>query len=327
MDRKLDALLYALMQNMMIAVSGEKLARDLGVSHSTLARWIDKLRQAGMDIRGELFTGYRLVRLPDVILPQLFRSRLRTSLIGKSIYHFYSVNSTNAFAARLFAHGHNVPEGTIIIAEAQTEGRGRLGRPWHSEREAGLYFSIVLYPKTPPSLAPLFTLATAVAMHNAIERATRLDVDIKWPNDLLIDNRKVCGILSEIHAEVDLVKTMIVGVGVNVNHEHLPADIAERATSLRIASGRIQSRIEILLEFLEEFESLYMGFERKGPRTIIEHWMRLSSFASARKIEVHNGVRKISGITRGLNPLGALRIEQKDGHIEEVYSGDVVQWE
>ncbi len=327
MDRKLDALLYALMQNMMIAVSGEKLARDLGVSHSTLARWIDKLRQAGMDIRGELFTGYRLVRLPDVILPQLFRSRLRTSLIGRCVYHFYSVDSTNAFAARLFAHDHKVAEGTIIIAEAQTEGRGRLGRAWHSEREAGLYFSMVLYPKTPPSLAPLFTLATAVAMHNAIERDTRLNVDIKWPNDLLIDNRKVCGILSELQAEVDRIKTMIIGVGVNVNHEHLPADIAQRATSLRIASGRIQSRIEILLEFLEEFESLYMGFERKGPRTIIEHWMRLSSFASARKIEVHNGVRKISGITRGLNPLGALRIEQKDGHIEEVYSGDVVQWE
>jgi BirA family biotin operon repressor/biotin-[acetyl-CoA-carboxylase] ligase len=327
MDRKLDELLYALMQNMMIAVSGEKLAQDLGVSHSTLVRWVDKLRQAGIDIRGELFTGYRLVRLPDVILPQLFRSRLRTSLIGRCVYHFYSVDSTNAFAARLSAHDHKVPEGTIIIAEAQTEGRGRLGRVWHSEREAGLYFSMVLYPKTPPSLAPLFTLATAVAMHNAIERDTQLNVDIKWPNDLLIDNRKVCGILSEIQAEVDLVKTMIIGVGVNVNHEHLPADIAERATSLRIASGRIQSRIEILLEFLEEFESLYMGFERKGPRTIIEHWMRLSSFASARKIEVHNGVRKISGITRGLNPLGALRIEQKDGHIEEVYSGDVVQWE
>ena len=176
-------------------------------------------------------------------------------------------------------------------------------------------------------LAPSVTLATAVAMHNAIERDTRLDVDIKWPNDLLIDNRKVCGILSEIQAEVDLLKTMIIGVGVNVNHEHFPEGIAQRATSLRIASGRIQSRIEILVEFLEEFESLYMGFERKGPRLIIDHWMRLSSFANGRKIEVHDGVRKICGITRGLNPLGALRVEQKDGQIQEIYSGDVVQWE
>jgi len=327
MDRKLDELLHALMQNMMITVSGEKLARDLGVSHSTLQRWIDKLREAGIEIRGELFTGYRLVRLPDVLLPQLIRPRLRTAEIGRNLYHFYSVDSTNAFAARPLAHGRKVPEGTLIIAEAQTEGRGRLGRSWHSEREAGLYFSMVLFPKAPPSLAPLFTLGTAVAMHNAIERDTRLDVDIKWPNDLLIDGKKMCGILSEIQAEVDLVRTMIIGVGVNVNHESLPEEIAGRATSLRIASGRIQSRLEILLEFLEEFERLYMAFERKGPRTIIDQWTRLSSFAQGRKIEIHDGVRKIAGVTRGLNPLGALRIEQKDGRVEEVYSGDLVKWE
>src|SRR5262244_1667581 len=248
MDRKLDELLFALMQNMTIAVSGEKLARDLGVSHSTLVRWVEKLRAAGITIRGELFTGYRLVRLPDVLLPQLIRPRLHTRLMGRNLFHFYHVDSTNLFAARLLAHGRRVPEGTVIIAESQTAGRGRLGRTWHSEREAGLYFSIVLFPKVPPSLAPLFTLATAVAMHNAVERYTGLDVDIKWPNDLLIGRQKLCGILSEIQAEVDLVKTMIIGVGVNANHERLPEDIAGRATSLRIASGRIQSRLEILLE-------------------------------------------------------------------------------
>src|SRR5438132_10945931 len=249
MDGKLDEVLYALMQNMTIAVSGERLARDLDVSHSTLARWIDKLRDTGIEIRGELFTGYRLVRLPDVLLPQLIRPRLRTTMMGRTLFHFYSVDSTNAFASRLLAHGRKVPEGTVIIAESQTAGRGRLGRSWHSEREAGLYFSVVLFPKTPPSLAPLFTLAAAIAMHSAIERSTGLDIDIKWPNDLLVTGNKFCGILSEIQAEVDLVKYMVIGVGVNVNHERHPTEIAGRATSLRIASRRIQSRIEILLEF------------------------------------------------------------------------------
>src|SRR5205809_1622677 len=193
MNRKLDELLYALMQNMMIAVSGEKLARDLSVSHSTLARWVDKLREAGVEIRGELFTGYRLVRLPDVLLPQLIRPPLRTTMIGRNLYHFYSVGSTNAFAARLLAHRRNVSEGTVIIAESQSAGRGRLGRSWHSEREAGMYFSMVLFPKAPPSLAPLFTLGTAVAMHNAVEHYSGPDVDIKWPNDLLVGNQKLCG--------------------------------------------------------------------------------------------------------------------------------------
>jgi BirA family biotin operon repressor/biotin-[acetyl-CoA-carboxylase] ligase len=327
MDRKLDELLFALMQNMTLTVSGEKLAKDLHVSHSTLVRWIEKLREAGIEIRGELFTGYRLVRLPDVLLPQLIRPRLHTRLIGRNLYHFYDVDSTNSFAARLIAHRRSVPEGTIVIAEAQTAGRGRLGRSWHSQREAGIYFSMVLFPKAPPSLAPLFTLATAVAMHNAVERYTGLDIDIKWPNDLLTGQKKICGILSEIQAEVDLVKTMIIGVGLNANHEELPEDIAGRATSLRIASGRIQSRIEILLEFFEEFETIYMDFERKGPRSIIDQWTRFSSFANGRKIEIHDGVRKINGITRGLNPLGALKIEQKGGQIEEVYSGDVASWE
>jgi BirA family biotin operon repressor/biotin-[acetyl-CoA-carboxylase] ligase len=305
MDRKLDELLFALMQNMMLAVSGEKLAEDLGVSHSTLVRWIEKLREAGMEIRGELFTGFRLVRLPDVLLPQLIRPRLNTRIVGRSLYHFYDVDSTNRFASRLIEHGHRVPEGTVVIAESQSAGRGRLGRSWHSEREAGIYFSMILFPKAPPSLAPLFTLGTAVAMHNAIERYSGLDVDIKWPNDLLIGRQKICGILSEIQAEVDQVKTMIIGVGLNANHERLPDDIADRATSLRIASGRIQSRLEILLEFFEEFENIYMDFERKG----------------------HDGVRRVAGVTCGLNPLGALRIEQPGGRVEEVYSGDVVNWE
>jgi BirA family biotin operon repressor/biotin-[acetyl-CoA-carboxylase] ligase len=327
MDRKLDELLYALMQNMTIAVSGEKLARDIGVSHSTLVRWVEKLRAAGIEIRGELFTGYRLMRLPDVLLPQLIRPRLNTRLIGRSLYHFYNIDSTNLFAARLLQHGRKVPEGTVILAESQTAGRGRLGRSWHSAREDGIYFSMVLFPKAPPSLAPLFTLATAVAMHDAVERYTGLDIDIKWPNDLLIAGRKFCGILSEMQAEVDLVKTMIVGVGVNVNHQSFPEEIRDRATSLRIVSGRIQSRIEILVEFFEQFETIYMDFERKGPAGIIDRWTRFSSFANGRKIEIHDGVRKITGITRGLNPLGALRVEEKGGHIEEVYSGDLVAWQ
>src|SRR5215831_21392089 len=126
MDRKLDELLHALMQNMMIALSGEKLARDLGVSYSTLVRWVDKLRAAGIEIRGELFTGYRLVRLPDVLLPQIIRPRLATRIVGRNLYHFYGVDSTNSFAGRLIAHRRTVPEGTVIVAEAQTAGRGRL---------------------------------------------------------------------------------------------------------------------------------------------------------------------------------------------------------
>ena len=143
MDRKLDELVFALMQNMTIAVSGEKLARDLGISHSMLARWIDKLRSYGLEIRGELFTGYRLTRLPDVMLPQLIRPRLRTQSLGRTLYHFYTVDSTNAFAMRLVGRDRKIVDGAVVIAETQTEGRGRRGRSWHSEPENGLYFSML----------------------------------------------------------------------------------------------------------------------------------------------------------------------------------------
>lgn len=327
MDRKLDELLFVLMQNMTIAVSGEKLARDLGVSHSTLARWIDKLRSARVEILGELFTGYRLTRLPDVLLPQVLRPRLRTSRLGRTLYHFYSVDSTNAFALRLLGHGRNVPDGTLILAESQTAGRGRMGRSWHSEAESGLYLSLVLRPAISPGLAPLFSLGCAVALHHAIERHTRVDADIKWPNDVLVGGKKVAGILAEIQAEVDRIHFLVIGAGLNVNHTALPSDLAERATSLRLASGRTQSRLEILLEFLEQFEALIDRFNAEGPEVIVSEWTNHSTFARGRRVEISDGFRTVEGITRGLNPIGALRVETAAGRVEEVYSGEVRKWE
>jgi BirA family biotin operon repressor/biotin-[acetyl-CoA-carboxylase] ligase len=260
------------------------------------------------------------------MLPQFIRTSLMTHTLGKNLFHFFSVDSTNAFASRLLNHGRKVPDGTVIIAESQTAGKGRRGRSWHSEQEYGLYFSVVLRPRIPPGFAPLFTLGTAVAMHNAIESTTGLQVDIKWPNDLLVNGMKVCGILAEMQAEFDRVNSLIIGVGVNVNHAGFPADIAETATSLRIASGQNQSRIRLLVEFLEELENLLMRFEKYGPSSIIETWTRDSSFANGRRLEINDGFRVIEGTTRGLNPFGALRLETWHGKIEEVYSGDVVSW-
>lgn len=330
MDRKLDELLYSLMQNMTIVVSGEKLARDLDVSHSSVVRWVDKLRESGVEVRGEPFTGYRLVRVPDVLLPQLLRSRLHTEVFGRTLYHFFDVDSTNAFADRLLMHRKKAPHGTVVVAERQTAGRGRLGREWYSEREAGLYLTLILRPFRPSIrtvVAPMLTLAAAVAMHDAIERETGLAVDIKWPNDLLVGHKKVCGILAEMQSDPDTIRTAIIGVGVNVNHARLPASIEDHATSLRIESGRVHSRLEILVSFLEGFERLFDRFVAAGPQCVADHWTRSSSFANGRTIEIDDGVRRIRGVTRGLNPLGALRVEQEDGQTLEAYSGAVVHWE
>ena len=328
MDRKLDELLSFLMQNMTIVVSGEKIARDLGVSHATLIRWIDKLRRSGVEIRGKLFTGYCLVRLPDVLLPQIIRPRLRTKVFGRTIHHLYRVDSTNAFAFRLSSEPTGAAlHGTLVVAEEQTAGRGRMGRRWYSEPASGLYLSLILQPRLPPHVAPLLNLAAAVSMHDVVERVTGLDVDVKWPNDLLVGRRKVCGILSEMEAEIDVLRRIVIGVGVNINHTAMPEEIRDRATSLRMASRRGWSRIEILIDFLEDFERLYNEFAARGSGVVVDKWMACSSFAEGHKIRVDDGLRTIEGVSRGLTARGALMVERSGGTIEEVYSGDVIDWE
>lgn len=318
--------MLSLCRNMTVPVSGEKLAAELGCSHSSIARLVDRLRKRGVEIQGEPFAGFRLMRLPDVILPEHLSQRRHTGHLGREIHHLYDVDSTNRYAAGLLSGGNRPRHGTVILAEHQTAGKGRLGRRWESPPGKGLYLTIVLCPEIPSNLAPLMTLAAAVAAHETVERVTGLDVDIKWPNDLLVGRRKISGILCELHAELDRVRYVTVGIGINVNQDQFPEEIRESATSLSIETGRSWSRIEVLLDFLAAFERLYTRFESRGPAVVTEGWTRASSFASGREIEVNDGVRTIRGVTEGLSVLGALRIRVEGGGIEEVSSGDVIRW-
>lgn len=315
-----------LVGNMTVDVSGERLARELGISHSRLLRSVNKLRAIGVDIQGEPFSGFRLQRLPDVLLPGLITPRLHAGKIGRAIHHLYEADSTNGYALDLRMSG-DAGHGAVVIAEGQRAGRGRRGRTWLSEPCAGLYMSLVLEPDISCALAPLLTLGAAVAAHDAVERVTGLAVDVKWPNDLLVGQKKVCGVLSELQAELDHVSSMVIGIGINVNQERFPPELEGRASSLRIQAGVPQSRVELFLAFLAGFERLYESFLSEGPEAIIVRWTEASSFAFGRTIEIDDLVRRVRGVTEGLNPLGALRIRQQDGTVQEVYSGDVLYWE
>jgi len=326
-DRQMDQILASLSANMTLAVSGEKLAQELGISHSRVLRLVERLRSAGVEIQGEAFSGFRLMRLPDILMPPRVAERLHTGRFGRTMYHLYTIDSTNAFADLLLAEEGAAPHGTVVLAEQQTAGRGRLGRTWVSAPGAGLYMTLVLRPQIPSYLAPLMTLAAAVAAHESLERVTGLDVDVKWPNDLLIGSLKVGGILCELQAELDRVRSITVGMGINVNHEAFPEDIRDVATSLAMAGDRKYSRIEVLIDFLATLERLYTRFVARGPGVVVDAWSGASSFAEGRRLEVHDGVRKIAGVTAGLTELGALRIRNAAGVIEEVYSGDVLGWE
>jgi BirA family biotin operon repressor/biotin-[acetyl-CoA-carboxylase] ligase len=261
----------------------------------------------------------------NLLLPESILPHLKSRRFGTTIHHFLETGSTNDAARQLAEQG--APEGTLVLAEEQTQGRGRLGRTWLSERGAGIYASILLRPALKPRAAAVLTLVAAVAASEAIEQACGLRADIKWPNDLLLDGRKCCGILSEMQAERDDIQYVIVGIGINVNHTVFPAELGQRATSLRIEGKQTYSRVTVLCEFLLRFELLYDDLQQSSHTTVLRRWVDRSSFAFGKQVTVDLGrEKKLEGQTAGLSELGNLKLKLADGRVEEVMSGDIVVW-
>jgi BirA family transcriptional regulator, biotin operon repressor / biotin---[acetyl-CoA-carboxylase] ligase len=322
-DRRLAALLTLLAENATIVISGARIAREIGVSRSTVWRWVEKLRELGVRAKGHPRTGYVLEKVPDILTPDMLRQRLKGSLFGKRIYHFFKVDSTNRVALDLGHAGE--PEGAVILAEEQTAGRGRIGRTWHSERAAGIYVTLLLRPKLAPVQAPLLTIMAGLAARTAIEAQTGLSVDLKWPNDLLIGGKKVGGILTEMHAEPGQVRLVIVGLGLNVNQEKFPSELRGVATSLRAETGKLQARLELLVRLLREFESDYNRFLREGPAAVVDRFAAVSSYAQGKRVRVSNGKETFTGITAGLAPEGLLQVKRDNGQLVTVIAGDVAE--
>ena len=254
-DRRIDALLTLLSENSTIVISGEKIAKEIGVTRQQVWRWVQKMRELGVRVKGHARTGYHIERVPDILVPQLLSHRLFGTPFARRIYHYFKVDSTNTVAMQLGAQGE--PHGAIVLAEEQTAGRGRAGRKWISEKSAGIHCSILLRPQIPPAHAPLLTLVAGLAARDAA--AEDLDVlpDIRWPNDLLVEGRKFCGILTEMHAEPDRMYYAVVGIGINVNQTKMPAELADLATSLRMETGKVHSRLELLLRLLRHLDRYY----------------------------------------------------------------------
>jgi BirA family biotin operon repressor/biotin-[acetyl-CoA-carboxylase] ligase len=320
--RKIDKLLNLMVDNAMVVVSGQKIARELGVSRSSVWNWVEKLRTLGCEIEGIATTGYRLKKLPDLLAPELVRRELASSSFGKAIHHFLEIDSTNDYAAQLATSGS--AEGTVVLAEEQTAGRGRLGHAWYSEALKGIYCSVILRPGLPPAKAPLLTLAASLAVYDTVRRMASVELDIRWPNDLLIRGKKFCGILAEMNAEVSRIKFVIMGIGINVNHTSFPEDIASAATSLKLETGRAWSRIELIGQVLKRLESIDREMEGDGGKAVLERWSCASSFAKNKNVKVVGDGTSFRGQTDGLDENGFLRVRRDDGRTETVYSGTVV---
>jgi len=322
-DRRIDKLIHLLVANGTVVVPGPKIAAEIGVTRKTVWEWIEKLRELGVQIKGHHATGYQLQSIPDVLTPSLLRADLGGLEIGHRVIHYFQAESTNSVAMELAARG--AAHGTVVVAEEQTAGRGRFGRTWYSERSSGIYVSILLRPPLPPSAAPVLTLAAGVAAHDAVSGATGLATDIRWPNDLLVNGKKVSGILTEMSAELDRLHAVVLGIGINVNHQQMPPELAEIATSLRIAGGRAYPRSKILVALLKEVDRHYRLLLVEGNGAIVTRWEAASSFARSKRITVRTGSEQLVATTAGLDHSGALRIRRDDGRQELLVSGEVVE--
>jgi BirA family transcriptional regulator, biotin operon repressor / biotin---[acetyl-CoA-carboxylase] ligase len=320
-DRRIASLLTLLAENATIVISGARIAKEIGVSRSTVWRWVQRLRELGVKVKGQTATGYFLEKVPDIITPDLLRKRVNGKLFGKRFYHFFKTDSTNRVAMEMAFAGEE--EGAVVLAEEQTAGRGRAGHKWHSEVGTGIYVTMLLRPRMSPVQAPLLTILAGLSLHSAILAQTELNTELKWPNDILIDGKKLGGILTEMHAEPSQVRFVIVGIGVNVNQEKFPAELSSIATSLSKESGKVHSRLELLVRLLREFESDYNRYLREGPSYVVERFGEVSQFASGKRVHVDTGRETYLGTTAGLTADGLLKVKKDDGQLITVIAGDV----
>lgn len=301
-------------------ISGEELSNRLAVSRTAIWKHIGALREEGYEIESSPRLGYRLVAVPDLLLPMEIGADLKSQLLGKKIYHQREVDSTNRVARELAAAGE--AEGAVVLAESQTAGRGRLGRAWSSPA-GGVWMSLLLRPNLVPYKAQLITLMAAVAAVEATQAVAGIQLGIKWPNDLMSNGKKVAGILTELSAEMERVNYLVLGLGINVNiaAEDFPADVRGVATSLLAETGSAISRVTWVREFLEIMDREYSRSQGEGFEDVLARWRQYSVTLGC-QVEVRLGDRIIFGTALNIDEEGALLVKTELG-TEKFLAGEV----
>ncbi|PLS02149.1 biotin--[acetyl-CoA-carboxylase] ligase [Neobacillus cucumis] len=303
-------------------LSGQYLAELIGCSRTAVWKHMEELRKEGFTLEAVRNRGYRIVKTPENITPDEIRLGLLTNFIGKNIHFEESVESTQKIAHRL--SNESVPEGTVVIAEEQRLGKGRMNRSWHSPKYTGIWMSLILRPNIPLTKAPQLTLLTAVAIVQAIEEVTGLEPEIKWPNDILINGKKITGILTELQAEADQIHSVIIGTGINVNQkkEDFPQELHEKASSLSIEKGESISRAELIRSIFKHFEKLYLLYLEQGFFPIKLLWEGYA-ISIGKNLKARTLTNVIEGKALGITDDGVLKLEDKTGMIHHIYSADI----
>lgn len=307
-------------------LSGPEIASRLGISRTGVWKHIKKLTAMGYTIDTHPKSGYRLVDPPDLLIPEEVVPDLTTKAFGRSYHHFHALGSTNDRALALAMEG--APHGTVVVAEQQTAGRGRLKRPWVSDPRNGIYMSILLRTSVPIRDAHQSTLLAAISLVKTLRTACGLKGSIKWPNDVLIENKKVAGILTEMQSDQDNTRFLVIGIGINVNHgrEDLQGPFRYPATSLAIESGRRCYRQHVLAQFLNRFDADYEELLNHGFDRFLEEFEANSSVLG-KVVTIHCGTAEYVGKVAGFTPQGALRLLIEGKGEEILWVGDVTQVE
>lgn len=303
-------------------VSGQKISDMLGCSRTAVWKHIEDLRKEGYELEAVRKKGYRIVQKPNKVSENELRLGLHTNRIGQSIHYEETVDSTQKIAHRLAQEG--AIEGTVVVAEEQTAGRGRLDRAWYSPKHTGVWMSIILRPALPPQRAPQLTLMAAVATVQAIQEVTAISPDIKWPNDILINGKKAVGILTEMQADSDRIHSVIIGLGINVNQqkEHFAPAIQDIATSLKLESGKDINRALLMQTIFLKLEQLYDEYLTNGFKVIKLLW-EAHAVSIGKHIIARTLTGTIEGFAKGITDDGVLLLEDAHGHIHQIHSADI----
>lgn len=305
-------------------VSGQWLSQQLGCTRTAIWKHIQHLKSLGYEFEASSRKGYRLLSKPEKMDGSEIQRQLTTKTFGRNMKLLQSTTSTQQAAHEWYATGAS--EGSLIVAEEQTSGKGRMGRTWHSPPGKGIWMSMILQPRIGMHRMPQLTLLAAVALCRSLRKSTGLDLGIKWPNDLLLNEKKISGILLESAGEDERLTYIVAGIGINVNwhQDDFPKDLQEKSTSLRIATGKRFKREQLLARFLNEWEPLYDLFLHKGFEPIRLLW-ETYSVTLGKQI----AMRTSSGIFKGkalkLDADGALIIETENGSVQSFYAGDIQQ--
>lgn len=302
-------------------VSGESLSERLGVSRTAVWKAIGALREEGYEISSRTRLGYQLVSVPDVLTAEEIAPLLTTVSLGRTIYAYETVDSTNPQAKRLAEQG--AKDGSLIIAEEQLSGRGRLGRAWTSPPKSGVWMSLLLRPKAEVADLVLITLLCGLAVCEALREVTGVQAGIKWPNDVVVDGKKICGILTEMSAEAEQITALIPGIGINVGHREFPPELADKATSLYLATGKQWRRAEIAAAVLNHLEPLLLTFLQNGMNEELMDRYRARCVTLNREVLVISRDREMTGRAIDVTPEGKLVVIRPDGERKELFSGEV----